>query len=158
MAYDYGHNRDAANARIAAYRAGKGLQVEGAKQLRTTLRRAGDDLGDLKAAHKDAAEIAARASADLAPVKSGRLQRTIRAAGTKTAGIIRAGTKAVPYGPAVHWGRRWWPNKSAGPFRHYAPIRPNPFMSDGAKNSEGRWVPVYENAIDEILYRIEGTK
>jgi len=140
---------------LARIRAGQ-LQVEGGKKLRATLAAAGADLADLKAAHKGAAEIAARASADLAPVKSGRLQRTIRAAGTKTAGIIRAGTKAVPYGPAVHWGRRWWPNKAAGPFRHYAPIRPNPFMSDGAKNSEGRWIPVYENAIEEILYRIEG--
>ena len=155
MDYPYGHDRESANARIAYARAGL-LKVEGAKKLRSTLRAAGSDLSDLKGAHKAAAEIAARASADLAPVKSGRLQRTIRAAGTKTAGIIRAGTKAVPYGPAVHWGRRWWPNKAAGPFRHYAPIRPNPFMSDGAKNSEGRWIRVYETAIDEILFKIEG--
>lgn len=135
--------------------AGGEFKLEGGRKLRATLKAAGDDLADLKAANKAAAEIAARASADLAPVKTGKLQRTIRASGTKTAGVIRAGTKAVPYAQAIHWGRRWAPNKQAAR-RYYAPIRPNPFLSDGATTSEGRWLPVYEKELEEIIFRIEG--
>lgn len=122
------------------------VHVDGARKLRATLKAAGDDLTDLKAAHREAAQIAAHASAALAPVgPTGRLQRTIRASGTKTAGVIRAGTARVPYVPVIHWG---WPR------RH---IKAQPFLSDGARDSEGRWLPVYINHLETIVNRIEGT-
>ena len=73
-----------------------GIKIEGQRELRKTLRAAGDDLEDLKAAHKAAAEIAAGGSRPLAPVRSGDLAGTIRAGGTKTSAVIRAGKKAVP--------------------------------------------------------------
>ncbi|PZE84157.1 HK97 gp10 family phage protein [Curtobacterium sp. MCBD17_032] len=120
------------------------VQVDGARQLRASLRRAGDDLTDLKAAHKHAAQIAANASADLAPRRTGRLQQTIRASGTKTAGIIRAGTARVPYAAPIHWG---WSR------RH---ITAQPFLSDGARDSEGRWLPVYTDYVQHTLDSIQG--
>ena len=73
-----------------------GIKVEGQRELKKTLRAAGDDLEDLKAAHKAAAEIAAGGSRPLAPVRSGDLAGTIRAGGTKTSAVIRAGKQAVP--------------------------------------------------------------
>ena len=45
-----------------------GIKVEGQRELRKSLRQAGDDLEDLKAAHKAAAEIAAGGSRPLTPV------------------------------------------------------------------------------------------
>lgn len=132
-----------------------GVQIEGAKQLRRSMKAAGEDLSDLKAANAAAANIAARASADLAPRgPSGKLKATIRGSGTKTAGIIRAGTARVPYAAAVHWGRLWWPNKakSRARSRMYA----QPFLSDGAQNSEGEWLPVYSAALEQIIERIDG--
>lgn len=132
-----------------------GLSIEGAAQLRRTLRRAGDDLTDLKKANLKAAQIAAVASAALAPAKSGRLKTTIRASGTKTAGILRAGTARAPYANAIHWGRKYWPNRDS-PKRRRSVVRPNPFLSDGAQNSEGQWLPVYMDELEEIIYRIEG--
>lgn len=127
-----------------------GVEIEGMRELRRTLRKAGDDLGDLKALNKDAAEIAARVSASMAPIgkgksgNPGRLKASIRASGTKTAGIIRAGKKAVPYAPPVHWG---WFKRG---------IMPQPFLSEGAKNSEGQWLPVYEVGLDKIIQRVDG--
>lgn len=123
---------------------GRVVQVEGARQLRKTLKEAGDDLDDLKAAHARAAEIAAEASASLAPSRSGRLRASIRSSGTKTAGIIRAGRKSVPYANPIHWG--WFKRN----------IRPNPFLSYGAQDSEGRWLPVYEAAVETALQKVEG--
>ena len=132
-----------------------GVQIVGARELRRSLKAAGDDLDDLKAANAEAANIAARASASLAPRgPSGNLQTTVRGSGTKTAGIIRAGSKRVPYAAAVHWGRVWWPNKKKS--RYKAPFIGQPFLSDGAKDSEGEWLPIYQVNLDNIIERIDG--
>lgn len=120
-------------------------KVEGGRELRRTLRQAGDDLQDLTKAHREAAEIAARASSALAPVKSGRLRDTIRAAGTKTAGVVRAGFARVPYAGPIHWG---WGR------RH---IKAQPFISRGAQDSEGRWIRVYEDYIQTTIEKVKGT-
>lgn len=131
------------------------IQVIGARQLRKTLKAAGEDLTDLKKAHKEAAYIAARASAALTPVgRTGQLRRSVRSSGTTTAGIIRAGKKSVPYANAVHWGRKWWPNKQNA--RHLAPFMGRPFLSDGAQNSEGQWLPIYERTVEGAIERVEG--
>ena len=131
------------------------VEVIGARQLRRTLKAAGEDLTDLKAAHRQAAEIAARASATLAPVgATGRLKKSIRASGTTTAGIIRAGRKNVPYANAIHWGRVWWPNKQQA--QHRAPFWGRPFLSNGAQNSEGQWLPIYMRTVEGAIERIEG--
>jgi len=132
-----------------------GIKVEGVKQLRKTLTAAGHSLADLKDSHKAAANIAARASADLAPRVTGRLSRTIRGAGTKTAGIVRAGNKAAPYAAAIHWGRRYWPNKTH-PRRTRSVVRGALFISEGARSSEGRWLPVYERALDDSIQLVKG--
>lgn len=131
------------------------VQIIGARELRRSLKAAGDDLADLKAANAEAANIAARASADLAPRgPTGNLKATIRGSGTKTAGIIRAGNKRAPYAAAVHWGRVWWPNKPKS--RHKAPMFAQPFLSDGAQDSEGEWLPIYSAALEQIIDRIDG--
>ena len=120
------------------------VRVEGARRLRKTLKEAGDDFGDLKAAHAEAARIAADASADLAPARTGRLRADIRSSGTKTEAVVRAGRKSVPYAGPIHWG---WKKRN---------IRPNPFISRGAVDSEGRWLPVYATAVDDIIEKVEG--
>lgn len=121
-----------------------GIKVEGAARLRRTLRQAGDDLGDLKSAHAEAANIAAEASASLAPKRTGTLAQTIRGAGTKTAGVLRAGYASVPYAGPIHWG---WPARN---------ISPQPFLSDGATSSQGRWLPVYRDAVDDAVRKVRG--
>ena len=121
-----------------------GIKVEGQRELRKTLRQAGDDLEDLKAAHKAAAEIAAGGSRPLTPVRSAALQGTVRAGGTKTSAVIRAGKKAVPYAGPIHWG---WPARG---------IEPQSFLADGAKNTEPQWVELFYQALDKALKKVKG--
>jgi len=117
-----------------------GVRVEGARAFRSQLRAGGDSLDDLKAAHRQAADIAAAAGAARAPVgPTGRLKRSIRASGTKTAGIIRVGTARVPYAMPIHWG---W---------HRRHIKQNAFLTDGAQHSESRWIAVYQDYIETAL-------
>jgi hypothetical protein len=101
----------------------------------------------MKAAHKDAAEIAAAQTRSEAPVgdDTPHLLNTIRASGTKTAAIIRAGNNStVRYAGPINygWGRRH--------------IAANPFMQRGARKSESRWLPVYMNYLKHSLDKIEG--
>lgn len=121
-----------------------GIEVNGAGQLQATMRSAGKGLTDFTAPNRDAGNIAARASAALCPVRTGKLKRTIMASGSRTEAIIRAGNRTVPYAPPIHWG---WPGRN---------IIPQPFLSDGAQDSEGRWIPVYEDYVDDYLHTIEG--
>jgi hypothetical protein len=123
-----------------------GVRIEGAGQFRRTLKQGGDDLSDLKSTHKEVATIAAGAARPLAPVGlTGKLSKTIRASGTKTAGIIRAGTARVPYANPIHWG--WYR-------RH---IKSTPFLTDGAQRSETRWIGVYQDYVESALDQVEGT-
>lgn len=121
-----------------------GIRIEGQRELRRTLRQAGDDLEDLKAAHKAAAEVAAGGAKPLVPVRSGQLAATIRPGGTKTSALIRAGKKAVPYAGPIHWG---WAARG---------IEPAPFLADGAKNTESTWVELFYQAMEKALKKVKG--
>lgn len=119
--------------------------VEGARQLRSQLRKAGDDLSDLKQAHTDVAAIAGRAAVGRSPRRAdGKLASTVRWSGTKTAGIIRAGRASVPYAGPIHWG---WPAHN---------ITAQPFISEAAVDTEPEWFGVFENYVDRVLAKIKG--
>lgn len=121
------------------------LQVKGARELRRSLKQAGDDFEDLKAVHKQVADIAARAGIVRAPVgATGRLRNSIRTSGTKTAAVIRAGYKTVPYAGPIHWG---WPD------RH---IEGQFYLNKGARATEPQWVQIYTDYVNAALDKIEG--
>lgn len=137
----------------------QGLQLEGGRQFRKALKEAGDDLSDLKDTHLEAAEIVAKASQGVVPRKSGALAASIRPAGTTTAGIVRAGKKAVPYANAIQWGRKMWPSTTATPApprtRHLAPIRPTYFITGPASQTEPQWVELYFTRVTQMTEKIE---
>lgn len=120
------------------------VRVDGVKNLRRTMKKAGDDLADLKEAHRESADIAATGARPLVPVRSGALAASLRSTGTKTAGIIRSGGARVPYAGPIHWG---WPSRG---------IAPQPFMATGAEETEPQWLPVYLSAVDRALAKIKG--
>lgn len=121
-----------------------GIRVEGMRTLRATLRKAGDDLSDLKEAHAAAAGIVVPAARASAPRRTGRLAGNVRGSGTKTGAVIRAGGARVPYAAPIHWG---WEKRG---------IAPNPFISTAAQNTEPTWTRVYEAGVERVLSRIKG--
>lgn len=123
------------------------IRLEGGRKFRSTLKQAGIKLDDLKAVHGQVAQIvvpAARARTPVGP-PTVHLRDTIRGSGTRTAAIVRAGNNTrVRYAGPIHWG---W-------FRRH--IQPQPFLSRGARDSEGRWLPVYINYMQAAVQLIEG--
>jgi hypothetical protein len=144
-------------------RSGGTIRVEGARQLRRTLKQAGDDLSDLKAAHLEAAQLLVPAARQRTPIgPTGRLAKSVRAGATKSAALLRAGSSRVPYAGAVHWGRRVWPNiryasvTPSGRRKHNSFIKPRLFLTESAKELEPRWVAVYERALEQAIDKVKG--
>lgn len=129
--------------------AGQAYKVEGARELRASLRRAGDDLADLKTANREAADIVAPAAQRRSPHRSSKLAGTVRPGATKTAAVIRAGNNrasGVPYANPIHWG--WFKRN----------IKPNPFLSLAAQETEQQWRKPYEKHLEDALAKIKGAE
>jgi phage gpG-like protein len=117
---------------------GSRVEVRGVAQLRRALRRAGDDLTDLKATHREVAMTVARATRP--PVVSGRLFASVRAYASKT--YARVGSQ-LRYAAPIHYG---WPARN---------IAPNEFLVDAVHSTEPRWLNIYLGELDAICDRVE---
>lgn len=136
---------------------GVAVKVEGVKDLRKRLRRAGDDLGELRDLHREIAGRVASLAKSRAPVgATGRLQKTVRASGSKTGVTVRVGSKRVPYANAVHWGRRIWPSIKSDPppsgrHKHTSMITRNAFAYQAAQDLDGWIQQRYAEFIDKVI-------
>lgn len=123
--------------------------------MRRALKKAGDDLTDLKEAHRRAAEIVTSATLRAAPRVTGKLARTVRPGASKTAATVRAGGRRAPYASAVHWGRMTWPSKEAQPrpprTQHPAFVYPRYYITKPASDTEETWVKEYLASVDKIV-------
>lgn len=120
------------------------LDAKGLGRLARTLKQAGADMGDLKAAYKRAAEVVKPEVKDLTPVRSGRLRRTIRTGATQKAGVVRAGNGSVVYAGVINYG---WPG-------HH--IEPKWFMQDGLISAEAEVDGIFADAMDKAIQQIKG--
>lgn len=121
------------------------VRVDGLRDLRRELRRAGRDMTDLKDANAAAAALVAGAARAGAPHRTGSLAgsgRGNRAAGKAT---VSFGGARLPYAGPIHYG---WP-------AHH--ITANPFVIDAALATEPQWLPLYEHDLAGIADSIAGT-
>ena len=92
------------------------IQLKGASELARGLKKAGADMKDLRQVNKEAAQIVVPEAKSLAPHKSGKLAASVRAGATQKAGVVRAGSKRVPYAGVINYG---WPGHNINP-THFA--------------------------------------
>lgn len=119
--------------------------VDGADQLRRSMRKAGVDMTRLKDAHRDVADTVSKRARGTAPQgPTGRLAASTRPGATQKAAIIRAGKKSVPYAGPIHWG---WPRRG---------IRAQPWLQEAAQESEPEWVDTYTTEIERLIAEVEG--
>jgi hypothetical protein len=122
------------------------VKVQGARELRTALRKLGDDLGDFADIH---ARVAGLVAADARPrirSRTGRLAGSGRTGAAKTSATVRYGGARVPYANAVHWGYRGNTGQR-GPHN----IRPNRFAVDAAHETEPQWTDVYYAGLEAYV-------
>jgi hypothetical protein len=120
------------------------VKIEGARELRRTLKRAGVNLDDLKDANQAAGNIVAAAGRTSAPRRAGRLGNSVRASRAAASATVRAGGAAVPYAGVIHWG---WPAHHIGA---------QPWLSEAATRTEPAWLAAYEAGVAKVLDTIKG--
>lgn len=120
-------------------------QVEGGRELRRSLKAAGDDLQDLRETHRQVGTFVTSAALPRTPRRSGNLAATGRAGATKTAALARFGGARSPYANAIHWGEKK---------RRRLPARP--WVTEAAQATEPTWTTMYEQGVERVLARIKG--
>jgi len=121
---------------------GAGIQVEGGRELRKSMRAAGDKMHDLKSLHLRLADDVSDTAKTLVPVRTGRLQRSIRGAGTKTFAAVRAGNnraRGVPYAPVIHFG---WALRG---------IKPQPFLYEALDDRRQEVIETYNAEVRSLV-------
>lgn len=118
------------------------MRVEGAAELRRTLKAAGEDLNDLKEGHRQVGTFVLTAAAPRVPRRSGALAASGRPGVTQNGAVIRYRKR---YAPPIHWG---WPKRN---------IEPQPWAYQTAVDTRPQWTQIYLAAVNKVLARIKGT-
>ena len=118
------------------------IKVRGDERLAATLRRAGSDLGDLRAANDRVGSSVAQAARSRAPKRTGRLARSTT--GSAAPGNTVRLQATVVYAGVIHNG---WP-------RHH--ISPQPFLRETVDAEQQRIVSLYAGETQKIIDRVRG--
>lgn len=132
--------------------AGGSVQIDGLKELQSTMRKLGADMADWNALNGKVGDLVANASRVMAPKRSGRLAGSIRSGRTRTAAIVRMGGARVPYANAVHWGTgprlgRRGPHNIVG----------HRFIWQAAQDTEATWQRIYLEGLQAMVDKVRGT-
>ena len=121
------------------------VRVVNARELRAALKRAGDDLDEMKDSHARVSAFVADEAEARAPRRSGRLAASVRGSRQVRRARVSAGGAAVPWAGPIHWG---WPDRN---------IEAQPFIADAAHDTEPRWLPTYLEEVEAIVDRVHRT-
>lgn len=127
------------------------VQVDGARELRASMRRLGQDVNDFKPIHQKVGSYVGAEAATRAPRFTGTLASTWRPGAAATQAVVRFGGAAAPYANAVHWGTGARAGKR-GPHN----IAPHPFAVTAAHDTEPTWVPWYQAELQKFVDRVRG--
>lgn len=134
------------------------VEIEGISELRALLRKV-DSSKDLqkglRQAHKLTAQMVESRGRALVAVRTGNLQKSIRAGGTQAAAVVRAGNARVPYAAAVHWGRKRG-NVGRPPGNHKGnnPVQGSLFLVRAGEQVEAAALEVYEREMAGLMRQV----
>lgn len=117
------------------------VEIRGLERFRSTMRRAVDELGDMKAGSTAAGVVISREGSSRAPRRTGRLASSIVA--EQSQGRARI-SSALAYAGVIHYGNP-----------HHG-IEPRHFLTGAAAATESQWLEGYEHDAQSILDRVRG--
>lgn len=126
-----------------------GVKVVGLKDTLKALEAIGTPAAEIKAAGWEAGEIVAARARTEAPVRSGKLRKTIKTAKMLRKVEVRAGNnKSVPYANPIHWG--WFYDRENFVQKN---IMPNPFLAKALGVTRKQVLETYNENIQKLLNR-----
>jgi phage gpG-like protein len=117
------------------------VRIRGLEKLRRTLKAAGVDMADMKAANTRAAQTVAREGETRSPRRSGKLAGSLVPA--RQVARARVYSNLV-YAGAIHWG---WPKHN---------IRAQEFLVEAAVATQPEWLGEYERELQAIADSVQG--
>jgi phage gpG-like protein len=117
------------------------IKILGLARFRSTLRKAGLDMADMKDANQEAARIVQREASAIAPHRSGDLSGSLRTPRTASKAVVRSN---LIYAPVIHWG---WPHRN---------IKGQPFLTDASARTSHEWMETYAAAMQRIANSVQG--
>lgn len=127
--------------RIDSDRQGK-AQIDGLRETQKALKALGESTKkELKSTHLEAAQIVVNGALRIAPVRTGALAASMRAAATMTSGKVRIGNASVPYAGVIHFG---WPLRR---------IKPQPFIYDSLDGRRNAVAQLYAERLETLSRR-----
>lgn len=127
------------------------VQVEGARELRASMKRLGQDVQDFKDVHAQVGSYVGAEAAKRVSSRSGLLASTWRPGSAAAQATVKFGGAGVPYANAVHWGTGARPGMR-GPHN----IKPSLFAVDAAHETEPTWVPWYLEELQKMTDKVRG--
>lgn len=129
------------------------IRIEGLREVRKQLKDLNDKVGKdmLKDANTQLAEKVIALAVPQVPTRTGHLRASLRGAGTVTAALGKAGSAAVPYAAAIHWGTGARAGQR-GPHN----IKARPFLSDALRRLEPNAADEYAEQLDRLIKRLKG--
>lgn len=125
------------------------LKVKDLDAVNEAMRLLGTPVKEIQQAGYEAALIVARAAKNDAPVRSGNLMRSIRAAKVVKGAAVRAGSQKVPYANPIHWG--WFYDKKNFVYKN---IKPNRFLIRALGYNFEEVRDTYLRNIDKLLKNV----
>lgn len=117
------------------------VEIRGLSRFRSTLKKAGVDMADMKAANTKAAATVAREGETRSPRVTGKLAGSLRPA--RQVARARVYSSLVYAGP-IHWG---WP-------AHH--IKAQEFLVEAAAVTQPEWLGEYERELQRIANTVQG--
>ena len=116
--------------------------IKGLYRLRTTLKKAGADMADMKAANQAVERTVQKRGAEIAPRgKTGKLAGSLKT--PKLQARARVSSNLI-YAGVIHWG---WPARN---------IRAQPFLEQAAQQTQSQWLGDYEKSLQQIANSVQG--
>jgi hypothetical protein len=129
------------------------VRVEGLREVRKQLKDFDDAVGKdmLRDAHKQLADKVVVLAKPGVPTRTGALAASMRGLGSVSAATGKAGSAAVPYAAAVHWGTGPRPGLR-GPHN----IKRRPFLLDALDQLEPDAADEYAQQLRRLISRLKG--
>ena len=119
------------------------IEVTGIRELNKALKGVGDDFEDLKDANALLGQLVAGRATALVPVRSGKLQSSIKTNRAKNKVTISAGRASVPYAGVIEYG---WGKRG---------IKARPYLNKAVNEKKGEIKEKYEENIKNIIKKYD---
>lgn len=120
------------------------IRVEGLNKLVRDLQKLeGDVASSIKSLNAELADDVAQTARQKVPRLTGTLAGSIRSSGQQRTGVVRAGSRGVPYAGPIHFG---WAKRN---------IRPQPFLYDALDDRREDVVRRWARELDKLVNKVD---